>query len=83
MNELEKPQGQKQPLEVFCKKGVLKNVSKFTGKHLRRGIFFNKVQAEPQCYKTKIPNKSTDNKRKTPPSAKRKKPQVKALMTHT
>ena len=42
MNELEKPQGQKQPLEVFCKKGVLKNVSKFTGKHLRRGIFFNK-----------------------------------------
>ena len=30
-------------LEVFFKKGALKNFSKFTGKHLCRSLFFNKV----------------------------------------
>ena len=29
--------------KVFCKKGVLKNFTKFTGKHLCQGLFFNKV----------------------------------------
>ena len=29
--------------EVVCKKRVLKNFSKFTGKHLCRSLFFNKV----------------------------------------
>ena len=29
--------------EVFCKKGVLRNFAKFTGKHLRQRLFFNKV----------------------------------------
>ena len=29
--------------EVFCKKGVLKYFTKFTGKHLRWSLFFNKV----------------------------------------
>ena len=29
--------------EVFCKKGVLKNFAKFTGKHLCQSFFFNKV----------------------------------------
>ena len=29
--------------EVFCKKGVLRNFEKFTGKHLCQGLFFNKV----------------------------------------
>ena len=29
--------------EVFCKKGVLRNFAKFTGKHLRQSLFFNKV----------------------------------------
>ena len=29
--------------EVFCKKGVLKNFAKFTGKHLCQSSFFNKV----------------------------------------
>ena len=29
--------------EVFCKKAVLKNFSKFTRKHLYQGLFFNKV----------------------------------------
>ena len=33
--------------EVFCKKGVLRNVTKFTGKHLCQSLFFNKV-ADPR-----------------------------------
>ena len=28
--------------EVFCKKGVPKNLTKFTGKHLSQSLFFNK-----------------------------------------
>ena len=32
-------------LEVFRKKGVLKNFAKFAGKHLYRYLFFNKVAA--------------------------------------
>ena len=34
---------QKQPTEVFYEKGVHKNISKFTGKHLCQSLFFNKV----------------------------------------
>ena len=30
-------------LEVFCKKGVLRNISKFTGDHLCQSLVFNKV----------------------------------------
>ena len=29
--------------EVLCKKGVLKNFAKFTGKHLWKSVFFDKV----------------------------------------
>ena len=29
--------------EVFCKLGVLGNFAKFTGKHVRQSVFFNKV----------------------------------------
>ena len=29
--------------EVFCKKGVLRNFTKFTGKHLCQSLFFKKV----------------------------------------
>ena len=29
--------------EVFCKKGALKNFTKFAGKHLCQSLFFNKV----------------------------------------
>ena len=36
----------KQP-PVFCKKGVPKNFGKFTGKHLCRGLIFNKVAGLP------------------------------------
>ena len=32
----------KQPSEVFCKKGVIRNFAKFTGKHLCQSLFFNK-----------------------------------------
>ena len=34
---------QKQPPEVFCKKGVLRNFVKFTRKHQCEILFFNKV----------------------------------------
>ena len=29
--------------KVFCKKGVLRNIAKFTGKHLCQSLFFNKI----------------------------------------
>ena len=29
--------------EVFCKKAVIRNSTKFTGNHLRQSLFFNKV----------------------------------------
>ena len=29
--------------KVFCKKGVLRNITNFTGKHLCQSLFFNKV----------------------------------------
>ena len=29
--------------EMLCKKGVLRNFTKFTGKHLCQSLFFNKV----------------------------------------
>ena len=31
------------PPEVFCKKGVLRNFVKFTGKYLFQSLFLNKV----------------------------------------
>ena len=39
-------QMQKQPPEVFYKKGVLRNFIKFTGKHLRQSLFLNKKASE-------------------------------------
>ena len=30
--------------EVFCEKGVLRNFTKFTEKHLCQSLFFNKVE---------------------------------------
>ena len=38
-----KPTLQKQPLEVFNKKGVLKNFAKLTRKQLCQSIVFDKV----------------------------------------
>ena len=41
--------------EVFCKKGVLENFTKFTGKHLCWSLFFNKVAGlKPECLLRKI-----------------------------
>ena len=31
--------------EIFCKKGAIKNFTKFTVKHLRQSLFFNKSTA--------------------------------------
>ena len=44
---------QKQPPEVFYKKGVLRNFSKFTWKHLCQSLFFNKVAGLRQKKKIK------------------------------
>ena len=41
---------QNQPPEVLYKKGVLKNLAKFTGKHLRQSLSFNKVAGRRQLY---------------------------------
>ena len=35
-------------LEVFCKKGALRNFAKFTGKHLCQTLFFNTVAGLPK-----------------------------------
>ena len=37
---------QKQPPEVFYEKSVLRSFAKFTGKHLYRSVFLNKVKKE-------------------------------------
>ena len=37
---------QKQPPQVFYKKGVLKNFVKFTGKHLCQSLFLKKLPAK-------------------------------------
>ena len=39
--------------KVFCKKGVLRNFVKFTGKHLCQSFFFNKVAGAPATLLTK------------------------------
>ena len=46
---------QKQPPEVFCKKGVLRNFAKFTGKHLCQSLFFNKVAGACNFIKKETP----------------------------
>ena len=41
---------QKQPLEVFCKKDVLRNFAKFTGKHLYQSLLFNGKKTLAQVF---------------------------------
>ena len=36
--------------EVFCKKGVLRNFTKFTGKHLCKSFFFIKKETLAQVF---------------------------------
>ena len=45
---------QKQPPEVLCKKGILRNFATFTGKHLCQSLFFNKVAGLKVCNFIKI-----------------------------
>ena len=40
--------------EVFCKKGVLRNFTKVTGKHLYQSPFFNKVAVISFFYRTPL-----------------------------
>ena len=40
--------------EVFCKKGVLRNFAKFTGKHLCQRLFFNKKESLAQVFSCKF-----------------------------
>ena len=35
--------------EVFCKKDILRNFTKFTGKHVCQSLFFNKVAGLSAC----------------------------------
>ena len=49
--------------EVFCKKGLLKNLTKFTGKHFCWSIFLIKLQA----FKLNVNNRPTILLKKRPP----------------
>ena len=40
--------------KLFCKEIVLKTFSKFTGKHLRRSLFFNKVVGPATLLKKRL-----------------------------
>ena len=52
---------QKQPSEVFCRKGVLRNVAKFTGKHLCQSLLFNKVAGLRPATLLKTRDSGTDD----------------------
>ena len=52
---------QKQPQEVFCKKDVLRNFAKFTGKYLCHGLFFSKVVGLRQSVFLEISQSSQEN----------------------
>ena len=41
--------------EVFCKKGVLRDFAKFTGKHLCHSLFFNKVAGLKNSFSYRTP----------------------------
>ena len=40
--------------EVFCKKHFLRNFTKFTGKHLRQSLYFNKVAGLSTLFKKNL-----------------------------
>ena len=45
-------------LEVFCEKGVFKNFTKFTGKHLCQSLLLIKLLAEAfKCIKKETPHR--------------------------
>ena len=43
---------QKQTPEVFCKKDILRNFAKLTGKYLRQSLFFNKDAGLPAKFRS-------------------------------
>ena len=43
--------------KVFCKKGVLKNFAKFTGKHMCQSLFFNKISLFFNLFKKRPRNR--------------------------
>ena len=43
ISDLTLPMDRSSRPEVFCKKSVLRNLAKFTGKHLCQSLFLNKV----------------------------------------
>ena len=43
MDDLSKRRAESSCPDVFCKKGVIRNFTKFTGKHLCQNLLFNKV----------------------------------------
>ena len=45
--------------EVFCKKGVLRNFAKFTGKYLCQRLFFNKVAGLRRNYQEHLFSQNT------------------------
>ena len=47
LKEVISQKGQKQPPELFYKKGVVRNFAKCTGKHLCQSHFLNKVGSRP------------------------------------
>ena len=53
---------EKQSPEVFCEKGILRNFSKFTGKHLCQSLSFNKAAGLPKFIRTRF---LTENLRAT------------------
>ena len=55
---------------MFCKKGVLKNFVKFTGKHLCQSLFFNKVAGVTYMLLIFMSKKIVHGKQKQPFFAK-------------
>ena len=54
--------------DVFCKKGILKNLTRFTGKHLYQSLFLKKVAGlRPANSKTGAKFLRTPFFNKTPP----------------
>ena len=41
---------QKQPTEVFLRKGILRSFAKITGKHLCQSLFFNKKETLTRAF---------------------------------
>ena len=57
--------------EVFCKKAVHRNFTKFTGKYLCQSLFFNKVASlRRRCYRTPLVAASERNSSIQPNAAK-------------